>query len=98
MEAVVTVVDVNGAFTIDEADSTLAAGEMKIAGVYDDDTDVDGDADADAGNNNDTAGDNGSDVGDDTGTPVKTVLPNGCALGDGNNGVTSPGEDALFTC
>ena len=77
------VADVRGAFTVEEADATLAAGGMKIVGADDDDTDVEGD--------------DGGDAGDGTGTPVKTMLPNRCALSDDNDGVTALGENALFT-
>jgi hypothetical protein len=84
---VVTIVaDVKGAFTVEETDTTLAAGEMKIAGV---DAGVDDD-------DRNVVRDDGRDAGDGTGTPVKTVLPNGCALGDDNDGVTAPSKDALF--
>jgi hypothetical protein len=97
VEAVVTVVNsVNGAFTVDEADTTFAAGEVKIAGVDDGETDVDGDADA--GKNDGAVGGDGSDAGDGTGTPDKTVLPNGCALGDDSDGATAPGAGAFFPC
>ena len=88
------VADINDAFTVDAADATLTAGGIKIAGVDDDDSDID--RDAAAGNNNGTVRDAGDDASDGTGTPVKTVLPDGCVLGDDNDGVTAPGADAYF--
>ena len=84
MEAVVTIVaDVNGAFTTVGAVATIEVNGIETAEMDDDHT---------VG----TVGDDDSDAGDGTGTRVKTVLPNGCALGDDNDGVTAPGEDALF--
>ena len=85
------VADVSGAFIVDAADTTLAADGLNIAGA-DDDTVADGDAAA--GKNNGVVRDAGGDAGDGTGTPDKTVLPDGCVLGDDNDGVTAPGEDA----